>query len=97
MEELSMILLTVPLFLPVVTSLGYDPVWFGIVIVMVVQIGLVSPPVGMNMFVVKNLLRHVSIVTVFRGVTPFMIALVVLMALVVSFPGLATWLPGLMR
>jgi C4-dicarboxylate transporter, DctM subunit len=97
MEELSMILLTVPLFFPVVTSLGYDPVWFGIVIVMVVQIGLVSPPVGMNMFVVKNLLRHVSIVTVFRGVTPFMIALVVLMALVVSFPGLATWLPGLMR
>ena len=58
MEELSMILLTVPLFFPVVTSLGYDPIWFGIIVVIVVQIGLISPPVGMNIFVVKNLLRH---------------------------------------
>ena len=56
-----MILLTVPLFFPVVTSLGYDPIWFGIIVVIVVQIGLISPPVGMNIFVVKNLLRHLSI------------------------------------
>ena len=76
MEELSMILLTVPLFFPVVTSLGYDPIWFGIIVVIVVQIGLISPPVGMNIFVVKNLLRHLSIGTVFRGVTPFTSALV---------------------
>ena len=53
-----MILLTVPLFFPVVTALGYDPVWFGILVVIVVQIGMISPPVGMNIFVVKNLLRH---------------------------------------
>jgi len=97
MEELSMILLTVPLFFPVVTGLGYDPVWFGVVIVIVVQIGLVSPPVGMNIFVVKNLLRNVDIVTVFRGVTPFMVALIALMALVVAFPPIATWLPGFMK
>ena len=61
MEELSMMLLTVPLFFPVITALGYDPVWFGILVVIVVQIGMISPPVGMNIFVVKNLLRHVSI------------------------------------
>ena len=97
MEELSMILLTVPLFFPVVTSLGYDPIWFGIVVVIVVQIGLISPPVGMNIFVVKNLLRHLSITTVFRGVTPFTVALVALLALVVALPGLATWLPGYMK
>ena len=97
MEELSMILLTVPLFFPVVTALGYDPIWFGIMVVIVVQIGLISPPVGMNIFVVKNLLRHLSIGTVFRGVTPFTVALVVLLAVIVAFPGLATWLPSLMR
>ena len=97
MEELSMILLTVPLFFPVITSLGYDPIWFGIVVVIVVQIGLISPPVGMNIFVVKNLLRHLTISTVFRGVTPFTVALCILLALIVAFPGLATWLPGYMK
>ena len=97
MEELSMILLTVPLFFPVVTGLGYDAVWFGILVVIVVQIGMISPPVGMNIFVVKNLIRSLSIADIFRGVTPFTVALVVLLALIVVFPGLATWLPGYMR
>jgi tripartite ATP-independent transporter DctM subunit len=97
MEELSMILLTVPLFFPVVTALGYDPVWFGIVIVIVVQIGLISPPVGMNIFVVKNLLRNISIGTVFRGVIPFNVALVALLAIIVAWPQLATFLPRFMK
>ncbi|HEY5963949.1 MAG TPA: TRAP transporter large permease [Xanthobacteraceae bacterium] len=97
MEELSMMLLTVPLFFPVITALGYDPIWFGIMAVIVVQIGMISPPVGMNIFVVKNLLRHVSIIEVFRGVTPFTVALVALLAAVVAFPGIVTWLPGFMR
>jgi tripartite ATP-independent transporter DctM subunit len=97
MEELSMILLTVPLFFPVVTALGYDPIWFGVLIVIVVQIGMISPPVGMNIFVVKNLLRHISIADVFRGVTPFTFALVAMLLIVVAFPGLATWLPSFMR
>jgi tripartite ATP-independent transporter DctM subunit len=97
MEELSMILLTVPLFFPLVTSLGYDPIWFGILVVIVVQIGMISPPVGMNIFVVKNLLRHISLGTVFRGIMPFTVALVTLLALIVAFPTLVTWLPGLMR
>lgn len=97
MEELSMILLTVPLFFPVVTHLGYDPLWFGIIIVIVVQIGLISPPVGMNLFVVKNLLRHVSIGTVFRGVWPFNLALFALLAVVVGFPELVLWLPRFMK
>jgi tripartite ATP-independent transporter DctM subunit len=97
MEELSMILLTVPLFFPLVTSLGYDPVWFGILVVVVVQIGMISPPVGMNIFVVKNLLRHVALGTIFRGITPFTVALIVLLALVVALPRTVTWLPNLMR
>jgi TRAP-type C4-dicarboxylate transport system permease large subunit len=97
MEELSMILLTVPLFFPMVTALGYDPIWFGIIVVIVVQIGLISPPVGMNIFVVKNLIRHLSIGTVFRGVTPFTVALVVMLGIMIAFPQLATYLPGFMK
>jgi tripartite ATP-independent transporter DctM subunit len=97
MEELSMILLTVPLFFPVVTALGYDPIWFGIVVVIVVQIGLISPPVGMNIFVVKSLIRHLTLGTVFRGVTPFTVAQVALLAIVVAFPALATYLPQFMK
>ena len=95
MEELSMMLLTVPLFFPVITALGYDPVWFGILVVIVVQIGMISPPVGMNIFVVKNLLREVSIAQVYRGVTPFTFALIALLVVIVAFPGVVTWLPSL--
>jgi C4-dicarboxylate transporter, DctM subunit len=97
MEELSMMLLTVPLFFPVVTALGYDAVWFGVLVVVVVQIGMISPPVGMNIFVVKNLLRHVSIAQVYRGVTPFTFALIILLVVVVAFPRVVTWLPSLTK
>jgi tripartite ATP-independent transporter DctM subunit len=97
MEELSMILLTVPLFFPVVTGLGYDPLWFGVIVVVVVQIGLISPPVGMNIFVVRTLLRHISIATVFRGVWAFTAAQCVLLALLVAFPEIATYLPKYMK
>src|SRR5205807_10214738 len=72
MEELSMILLTIPVFFPVIVHLGFDPVWFGIIIVCVVEIGLISPPVGMNMFVLKTLLPEISTTTIFSGVLPFM-------------------------
>jgi tripartite ATP-independent transporter DctM subunit len=97
MEELSMILLTIPVFFPVVVHLGFDPVWFGIVIVCVVEIGLISPPVGMNMFVLRTLLPHVSTATVFSGVLPFMWADVVRLILLVAFPWLTLWLPSLTR
>ena len=97
MEELSMILLTVPVFFPLVVHLGFDPVWFGIIIVVVVMIGLISPPVGMNMFVVKNMLPSVSTATIFRGVTPFVVAEVALLAILVAFPSISLVLPRLMK
>ena len=97
MEELSMVLLTMPVFFPVIVHLGLDPVWFGIIIVCVVEIGLISPPVGMNMFVLKTLLPEVSTGTVFRGVMPFMWADVVRLAILVAFPIIVLWLPSLMR
>jgi tripartite ATP-independent transporter DctM subunit len=97
MEELSMILLTIPVFFPVIVHLGFDPIWFGIIIVCVVEIGLISPPVGMNMFVLRTLLPDVSTATVFSGVMPFMVADIVRLAILVAVPWLALWLPSFMR
>ncbi len=97
MEELSMILLTVPIFFPLVVSLGFDPVWFGIIIVVVVEIGLISPPVGMNMFVVRSLLPNVSTSTIFRGVTPFVVADVIRLGILVAFPAISLWLPKVLK
>jgi TRAP-type C4-dicarboxylate transport system permease large subunit len=96
MEELSMILLTVPVFFPLVVGLGFDPVWFGIIIVVVVMIGQISPPIGMNMFVVRTLLPNVSLATVFRGVIPFTIAECILLTLLVLFPEISVYLPKLL-
>jgi C4-dicarboxylate transporter, DctM subunit len=97
MEELSMILLTVPVFFPLITHLGIDPVWFGVLIVVVVEIGLISPPVGMNLFVLKTLLPNVSTGTVFRGVMPFMLIDCVRLAILIALPAISTFLPGLMK
>jgi tripartite ATP-independent transporter DctM subunit len=97
MEELSMILLTIPVFFPLIVHLGFDPVWFGVLIVVVVEIGLISPPVGMNLFVLKTLIPEVPTSTVFRGVMPFMLADCVRMALLIAFPAISLYLPSLMK
>ena len=97
MEELSMVLLTLPVFFPLVVGMGLDPVWFGILIVTIVEIGLISPPVGMNLFVLSTLLPQVPTTTVFRGVLPFMGADVVRLAILIAFPAISLWLPGMMR
>ena len=97
MEELSMVLLTIPVFFPIVVQLGFDPVWFGVLIVLVVQIGLISPPVGMNLFVLSTLLKGVALTEIFRGVWLFVAALVVALIVVLEFQFLALWLPGFMR
>ena len=97
MEELSMVLLTIPVFFPIVTGLGFDPVWFGVLIVLVVQVGLISPPVGMNMFVMNALLKDVPLMAIFRGSAIFCVPLAVGLVLVLFFPQLALWLPGFMK
>jgi C4-dicarboxylate transporter, DctM subunit len=96
MEELTMVLLTIPLFFPIVVGLGFDPVWFGVLIVLVVQIGLISPPVGMNLFVLNTLLPGVGLGAIFRGVWPFVLVLVLVLALMLAVPQLSLWLPSLM-
>ena len=97
MEELSMILLTVPLFFPLIVHMHLDPVWFGVLIVVVVEIGLISPPVGMNLFVLSTLLPEVPTRTVFRGVVPFVLVDCLRLAILVAVPWLSTFLPSLMR
>lgn len=95
-ESLSMLLLTVPIFFPLVTSLGFDPIWFGIVVVIVVEISLITPPVGLNVFILKGVVGNVSTGTIFRGVTPFWMADILRLALVVLLPALVLFLPNTM-
>ncbi len=96
LDSLAMILLTIPIVFPIIKSLGYDPVWFGIIIVMVVELGLITPPIGMNVFVIKGIARDVPLETIFRGVTPFIVAQVILILLLLAFPQIALWLPSTM-
>jgi tripartite ATP-independent transporter DctM subunit len=96
MEELTMVLLTIPLFFPIVVALGFDPVWFGVLIVMIVQIGLISPPVGMNLFVLNALIPEVRLGQIFSGCWPFVLIMVVVLVLLVLFPSISLWLPSLM-
>jgi TRAP-type C4-dicarboxylate transport system permease large subunit len=97
MEELSMVLLTLPVFFPLIVGLGMDPVWFGILIVTIVEIGLISPPVGMNLFVLSTLLPEVKTTTVFRGVLPFIGADVIRLGILILFPAISLYLPSLMK
>ncbi len=97
MESLSMLLLTVPIFFPLIQSLGFDPVWFGILIVCVIEISLITPPVGMNVFVLSSVLPDVSTGQIWKGVTPFVIADVVRLAILIAFPIITLFLPRLLQ
>ena len=94
LDSLAMILLTIPIFFPVIQQLGMDPVWFGIIVVMVFELGLITPPVGMNVFIIKGMAQEVALADIYKGVLPFVIAQVLLIALIVAFPDIATWLPS---
>jgi len=95
-EGLAMIFLTVPIFVPVVEGLGFDLIWFGIVMVMVVEISLITPPIGLNVFVLKSMLPDVPLSAIFRGIIPFFIADIARLLLVVFFPAIALFLPRLL-
>ena len=96
MDALAMIILTVPIIFPVIKQLGFDPIWFGVIIVMTVELGLIHPPVGMNVFVIKSVVPDVSFSTIFRGVSPFVVTDILRLAILILFPMLALWLPGKM-
>ncbi|WP_322516345.1 TRAP transporter permease [Rhodopseudomonas palustris] len=93
MDAMAMVILTVPIVFPVITALGFDPIWFGVIVVVTVELGLISPPVGMNVFVIKSVIKDVSMGTVFKGVAPFVVTDVIRLIILIMFPLLATWLP----
>ncbi len=96
MDAMAMIILTVPIIFPVITTLGFDPIWFGVIIVMTVELGLIHPPVGMNVFVIKSVIPELSFSTIFSGVIPFIAADMVRLGILIAFPVIALYLPGRM-
>ena len=96
MDAMAMIILTVPIIFPVITHLGFDPIWFGIIIVMTVELGLIHPPVGMNVFVIKSVIHEVSFTTIFKGVIPFVLTDILRLVILIAFPVIALWLPSRM-
>ena len=94
MDAMAMIILTVPIIFPVVIHLGFNPIWFGIIIVMTVELGLIHPPVGMNVFVIKSVVKDVSFATIFKGVIPFILTDLIRLVILIAFPILALWLPS---
>ena len=97
MDALAMIILTVPIIYPVIIALGFDPIWFGVLIVMVVELGLIHPPVGMNIFVIKSVVEDAKISTIFYGVMPFIVTDLLRLTILIIFPSIALFLPSHMK
>ncbi|MBN2060995.1 MAG: TRAP transporter large permease [Deltaproteobacteria bacterium] len=97
MDSLAMILLTIPIFYPLITSLGFDAIWFGIIVVRAAEIGLITPPVGLNVYIIKGIAQDVQMSTIFKGIVPFIIADICHVALLIAVPQVALFLPGLME
>jgi tripartite ATP-independent transporter DctM subunit len=95
MDAMGLIVVTVPIFFPVVMKLGFDPIWFGVIIVLVGEMGVITPPVGVNVFVIKGIAPDIPLYRIFRGILPFLVALIVFTILLMIFPKIATFLPGL--
>lgn len=96
MDAMAMIILTVPIIFPVIVQMGFDPIWFGVIIVMTVELGLIHPPVGMNVFVIKSVIKEVSFSTIFKGVLPFVVTDLLRLLILILFPIIALWLPSKM-
>lgn len=95
LEGIGLVLITVPVFLPVVMASGYDPIWFGVLVVVVVEMGLIHPPVGMNLFVIQAQVPDIPILSIYKGTLPFLVSPVVLIVLLLAFPDVALFLPRL--
>jgi len=95
-DGFAAMVITLPFVLPVVTGLGYDPVWWGVIMVMVIEIGMITPPIGINVFVLHGMSKDIPLRTIFLGITPFLVADLIRLTLITVFPGLALWLPTLL-
>ena len=96
-DALALILLTIPIFFPVAVNIGYDPIWFGVIIVMVTQVGVITPPVGVNVYVVSGVAKDVPLEVIFKGIVSLLLALIAAVILMVIFPQIALFLPSFMR
>ncbi|MCL1828562.1 MAG: TRAP transporter large permease [Oscillospiraceae bacterium] len=96
MDALPMILLTIPIFYPIILGLGFDGIWFGVIIVLVVNLGLITPPVGLNCYVIKGIAKDIPLQTIFKGALPFCFSMIATIALCTIFPQIAVWLPNLL-
>ncbi|HEY5899262.1 MAG TPA: TRAP transporter large permease [Burkholderiales bacterium] len=96
-DTLAVVILVVPIVYPIITKMGFDPIWFGVIVTVTVEIGMISPPVGLNVFVIKSIVRDVNLWTIYRGVSPFIAIDLVRLAILIAFPGIATLLPNMMR
>ena len=95
-DALALIMLTIPMFYPVVSNLGYDPVWFGVIIVLVTQMGVITPPVGLNVYVVSGIAQDIRLESIFKGALPFLAALIFGTGVLIAFPEITLWLPRVM-
>ncbi|MDD3994775.1 MAG: TRAP transporter large permease [Dehalococcoidales bacterium] len=95
MDSLAMITLTIPIIYPLVLAMGFDPIWFGVIIVLVTEMGVITPPVGINVYVIKGITKGISLETIFKGIIPFLIAIIICVALLLAFTKIATFLPGI--
>jgi C4-dicarboxylate transporter, DctM subunit len=95
-DTMAMVLLTVPIFFPVIIELGYDPIWFGIIIALVVEMAMITPPIGMNVYVIAGVARDVPMETIFKGILPFVLTLAIFIILMILFPQIALFLPDLL-
>ena len=96
LDGLSMLVVTIPIVFPIITGHGLDPIWFGVVAVIVVEMGMITPPVGLNVFVVKGVAQDVPMATIFKGVMPFLAAMFVCLLLIIAFPQIALFIPNTM-
>jgi len=97
MDALAMILLTIPILFPLVTAIGYDPIWFGVIIVLVAEMGAMTPPVGINVYVLSGIARDIPLEIIFKGALPFVLSVLTCVALLIAFPQIALFLPNLMK
>jgi tripartite ATP-independent transporter DctM subunit len=96
MDTLAIVLVMVPILVPLIIALGFDPIWFGVVVLVNTEIGLITPPIGLNTFITSQVF-HIPIFDLLRGVFPFLIVLLIFLALIVAFPELSLWLPSMMK
>jgi TRAP-type C4-dicarboxylate transport system permease large subunit len=96
MEGMAIMVLTLPVVFPLVVQMGFDPIWFGVMVTLFIEMGLITPPVGVNVFVISGIAKEVPMYTIFRGIVPFFVAMVICMIVLIIFPQIALFLPQTM-